>query len=68
MDLRGFLDSDQSAERGKEVDDTGGLVLDTSTRDSALPVDDAGDAVPETKSVWSPILMTMFAPVIQKSG
>ena len=45
MDLRGFLDADQSAERGKEVDDTGGLVLDTSARNSALPLKDAGDAV-----------------------
>ena len=28
VDLRGFLDADQSAERGKKVDDTGGFVLD----------------------------------------
>ena len=46
MDLRGFLDSDQSAERGKEVDDTGRLLLNTSAGDSALPVKDAGDTVP----------------------
>ena len=46
VDLRGFLDADQSTERGKKVDDPGGLVLDTSARDSALPVKDAGDAVP----------------------
>ena len=46
MDLRGFLDADQSTERGKKVDDPGGLVFDTSARDSALPVKDAGDAVP----------------------
>ena len=45
MDLRGFLDADQSTERGKKVDDTGGLVLDTSAN-SALPVKDARDAVP----------------------
>ena len=46
VDLHWFLDADQSAERGKKVDATGGLVLDTSARDSALPVEDAGDAVP----------------------
>ena len=46
MDLRGFLDADQSAECGKKVDDTGGLVLDTSSGDSALPVKDAGDSMP----------------------
>ena len=46
MDLRGFLDADQSAERGKEIDDTGGLVLDATAGDSTLPVEDAGDAVP----------------------
>jgi hypothetical protein len=46
VDLRGFLDADQSAERGKKVDDTGGLVLDSSSGDSALPVKDAGDSMP----------------------
>ena len=46
MDLFGFFNPDQSAERGKEVNDTGGLILDTSAKDSALPVEDAGNAVP----------------------
>ena len=36
MDLRGFLDSDQSAERGKKIDDTGGLVLDPPSGDSTF--------------------------------
>jgi hypothetical protein len=46
VDLRRFLDADQSTERGKKVDDTSGLALDTSTGDSTLPVKDAGDAMP----------------------
>ena len=46
VDLRRFLDADQSTERGEKVDDTGGLVLDMSSGDSALPVKDAGDSMP----------------------
>ena len=46
MDLRGFLDADQSTERGEKVDDTSGLAHNTSSGDSALPVKDAGYTVP----------------------
>ena len=44
--LRGFLDADQSTERGEKVDDTSGLAHNTSSGDSALPVKNAGDAMP----------------------
>ena len=49
VDLRRFLDADQSTERGEKIDDTGGLVFDMSSGDSALPVKDAGDTVPAFK-------------------
>ena len=69
MDLRGFLDADQSAEGGKEVDGSGSLVLDSAAGDSALPVKDAGNAVPafELRSFFatefSAALLTV-APVV----
>ena len=70
MDLFGFFNPDQSAERRKKVDDTGGLVLDTSARDSALPVKDAGDAVPafELRSFLSAQFSIAFRSVAAVVG
>ena len=70
VDLRGFLDADQSTERRKKVDDTGGLVLFSSSGDSALPVKDAGDAMPafELRSFLAAKFSVTLRPVAAVVG
>ena len=45
MDALGFVDVEESADRGKQIDGSGRLVLDAAARDLVFPIEDSRDAV-----------------------
>ena len=65
MHASGFLNADQSAEGGQEVDGSSWLVLDAAARNSVFPVNDAGNAVPafELRSFFAAEFSAALLPV-----